>query len=105
MKVSEIRVLKEEIGSKFFVSPDGDIITTDGLHEGLARKICIDNNWKWPGVSAEDFIITEHKYIKYSNYSESCFRYVAVSEKASKEIIENACFLADYFNLRIEWYD
>ena len=103
MNMSELRNQKKML-ERFFVSPDGEIFSTDWLHEELARKICQKNGWKWSGYSAEDFLITEKEYIKYSNYDGPYFRFVAVSDKAGKEVKNNAYFLADMFNLRIEWY-
>ena len=104
MNMSDLKEMRK-IFKKFFVAPDGDIISTDGLHEGLAREICKCNGWVWTGYSAEDFLITEKEYIKYSNYDGPFFRFIAVSSNAGKQIKNNAYFLADTFNLRIEWYD
>ena len=104
MNMSELKENRKNL-KKFFVAPDGEIITTEGLHEGLARDICRDKKWQWTGYSAEDFLITAKEYIKYSNYDGQYFRYIAVSSNAGKEVKNNAYFLSDMFNLRIEWYD
>ena len=105
-KMSELKAYIKNL-EKFFVSPEGIIYTDDNcfLHEGLARKICTQNAWEWSGVSAEDFLIREKQYVKFSNYWGKAFRYVAVLRTASKAVLNNAYWLADVFNLRIEWYD
>lgn len=109
MNMSKMSELKAFINNleKFFVSPEGIIYTDDKcfLHEGLAREICAQNDWEWSGVSAEDFLIRKREFIKFSNYSGLAYKYVAVLRTASKAVLNNACWLADVFNLRIEWYD
>ena len=45
---------------KFFVSYDGEVLSTDGLHEELARKICKEKDWDWRQAgffSCEDFLL------------------------------------------------
>lgn len=92
---------------KFFVDQSGEIYSTDDLHERLAREICEEKNWKWnlPGIcSAVDFLLKKKGFIKGSNYGESYFRYVAMSINFSsnKHVVENAEYISQIFNLRIE---
>ena len=104
MNMSDLKEMRKSL-KKFFMDPNGEIITTEGLHEGLAREICKRNNWAWTGYSAEDYLINNKEYIKYSNYDGQYFRFIAVSSNAGKEVKDKAYFLSDMFNLRIEWYD
>ena len=92
---------------KLFVSPDGEIHQVDELHEKTAREICSENNWNWRETklySAEDYLMQKKGYVKFANYKP--FHYVAVSKefRRDKEVLNNAYYLADLFNLKIEMY-
>lgn len=95
---------------KFFVDQYGEIYIADDLHERLAREICEKNRWNWRGdsesYSAEDYLLHKKGFIKVSNYSQNCFKYVAISKKfiRNKHVIDNAEYLSDTFNLKLEVY-
>ena len=103
-----VRDIKASMSSmqKFYVDYDGEVFSTTGLHEKLAREICEKRGWKWKEsghYSAEEFIM-EKGFIKFSNYSQ--LRYVALSKKyySDRKLTKNAFFLAEMFNLKVEFY-
>lgn len=95
---------------KFFMSPEGEIFSTEGLHETIAREICDSEKWDWrsKSVSADEFLQEYKGYVKVANYDygECQFRYVSMNKKfiRNKRVIDNADFIASVLNLKIEVY-
>ncbi len=90
---------------KFFLSPEGIIFKTENLHEVLAREICEENCWTWKNdfFSAADFLLTEKKFVKVSNYGPGrAFRCVMIHSSCGSEVEDTAYWIADIFNLRVE---
>lgn len=105
MKVRDVKRTMKSL-TKFFVDYEGNLYSTQELHEQLARDICQEKGWQWKEsefYSAEDFLLSKG-YIKFSNYEQ--LRYVAVAKKYlnDRKIMGNAFYLADVFNLKIEAY-
>lgn len=107
MNIIQLRETTHNL-KKFFVDMEGNIYIADDLHERLAREICEKNNWTWIGrpniYSAEDFLMHEKGFVKFANYEH--WKYIAMSKNffRDKEVSDNAYFLADLFNLKIEVY-
>ena len=104
-----INALKREMKKleKFFVDPSGEIYTATELHEKLAREICEKNHWEWKisGLySAEDFLLEKKGYIQVAKYD--VFKYVAMSKiyVKNKHIFENAIYISELLNLKLEIY-
>lgn len=107
MNIEQMR--KEMKLEKFFVDKNGEIYVTEGLHEELAREICEQNNWEWRAqgmYSAVDYLLQKKAFIKVSNYGDQCFRYVAMGKRfiRNKRVIDNAEYITNLFNLRLEMY-
>lgn len=105
MNINEFRDIKKL--KKFFVDPTGEIYLTEDLHEILAREICKKNHWEWklPGLySAEDFLLEKKGYIKVAKYD--VFKYVTMSKiyVKNKHIFENAIYISELLNLKLEIY-
>ena len=90
------------------MSPDGEIFSTEGLHEELARKICDSKRWNWraENFSADEFLQENKGFVKVANYryGEYEFKYVSMSKKfiRNKRIVDNADFISTVLKLKIE---
>lgn len=95
---------------KFFMSMDGEIFSTNGLHEELAREICDKNHWtEWRKtyVSAADYLQEKHGFIKVSNYGDDEeLHYVSMSRRYenNRRVRDNAEFVKAVLKLRIDMF-
>lgn len=109
MNIQELQRRMDSL-QKFFVDSKGEIYSTTGLHEQLARDICEEHRWNWRSevgiFSAEDFLMHKKGFVKVSNYSDKAFRYIAMSKNyiRNKKVVDNAEYVGAIFNLRIEIY-
>ena len=97
---------RELFKEKYFITPYGEVLSTDGLHESLAREICESRGYEWRKkgwICAADYLLSEKGYIKVSNYSSEHFHYVQYGKKFErvKRIRENAELVSAILNLKI----
>lgn len=84
----------------------------EGLHEILAREICEDRDYDWrcdgKFVSAVDYLLEKHEFIKLSNYGQGntfrCLPVASTGKKNSKNIREWLECLTGMLNLRADLY-
>ena len=95
---------------KGFISPDGTVFNTDGLHDQLACEICEKKGWDWKdnSISAEEFLQEWKGYLKVANYLFDGWemKYVSYSKRFSqnKKVVENANLIAEKLHLRVEMF-
>jgi len=107
MKIEEILEKKRSLLSKSFVDIDGNVYSTNSLHEMLAIEICEKKGWDWQNYYnyATDYLLYHKAFIKIANY-DGCtgdFHYVsfAIKFKKTKRIRRLAEFIADSLKLKI----